>query len=101
MALKCCLSILRIPRKAQVRAPIVWVSSITCPTYIFEGPKEPSNIAALHALQTRPKVKNPLLHFIPVDGESYFSAIVPVIVQISYNIIADAPSSVDFNWSKP
>lgn len=92
---------LKNPKEAQVRAPVVWISSITCPTYIFEGTKAPSNLASLQALQTRPKIKNPRLHFIPVDGESHFSAIFPVVAQISHNIIADEPSSADFNWSKP
>lgn len=92
---------LKNPKEAQVRAPVVWVSSITCPTYIFEGTESPSNLASLQALQSRPKLKNPRLHFFPVAGKSHFSVIAPVVVRISRNIISDWAAAADFSWTNP
>ncbi|MDF3058708.1 MAG: alpha/beta hydrolase fold family protein [Rariglobus sp.] len=92
---------LKNPKEIQVRAPVVWISSIPCPTYIFEGTKDPSNIASLQALQTRPKIKNPNLHFIPVPGESHFSLIAPLVTKISRNINSDDPQSAKFKWATP
>jgi len=86
-------------KEAQVRAPVVWVSSITCPTYIFEGTD--GNIASLRALKTRPRIKNPQLHFTEFPGESHFSIIAPLVTAMSRNIVADTDPTVPFTWKSP
>jgi len=84
------------PKEARLRAPQHWLKDIQCPTFIFEGTKQ-SNIRSLFALQARNK--NPLITFDPIQGETHFSIIAPLVTRISLVIFNDSDPSTPFQLS--
>ena len=81
------------PKEARLRAPQHWLKDIKCPTFIFEGTKQ-SNIQSLFALQARNK--NPLITFEPIQGETHFSIIAPLVTRIIDAITTDMDHSGAF-----
>ena len=84
------------PSSARLREPERWLAGIRCPTFVFEGTKAPSNLFSLHQLETRSM--NPLLHFIPMPGETHFSVIAPLVSRIGQKIVADTASAGPFKF---
>ena len=70
-----------------MRAPWRWLAGIASPTFVFEGMEQPSNLAALQALDKRPHPD--LVHFYPVAGVSHFSILQPVTRLLARKIIED------------
>lgn len=60
-------------QEVKLRSPLYWLDGISRPTWIIEGKTAPSNIGELDVLCG--KTRNPLLHCLPVDGESHFSVL--------------------------
>ncbi|HWA27975.1 MAG TPA: prolyl oligopeptidase family serine peptidase [Lacunisphaera sp.] len=77
-----------VTKEGQLRAPKHWLKDIKCPTFVYEGTKQPSNYSSLLALQKRNT--NPGVTFTPVPGESHFSVIAPTIGKIIRYIEDDA-----------
>lgn len=70
-----------------VRCPAIFLDSVTTPTWIIEGTSEPSNITSLNFMQKRNT--NPLVHFMPVEGQDHFSEISATTPQICTWILHD------------
>jgi pimeloyl-ACP methyl ester carboxylesterase len=77
-----------VTQEGRLRAPKHWLKDIKCPTFVWEGAKQPSNVDSLLALQKRNT--NPVITFVPVPGESHFSVIVPTLGKIIAHIQGDA-----------
>jgi hypothetical protein len=86
------------PKEGQLRAPQRWLKDIKCPTFIFEGTQR-GNIQSLFALQARNK--NPLIKFEPIQGETHFSIIAPLVKLFSTAIIADSATAKPFQLPPP
>jgi len=77
-----------VTKEGYLRAPKHWLKDIRCPTFVWEGAKQPSNLSSLLALQKRNTNAN--ITFTPVPGESHFSVIAPTIGKIVAYIQGDA-----------
>jgi len=75
------------PIELELRSPVLWLSSIVRPTFVFEGTDAPSNIDSLHALAAANS--NPNLHFYPVSGYDHFSILAPLNRLIAQKIYSD------------
>lgn len=80
--------------EAKIRAPILWLKDISCPTYVYEGTTSPSNISSLRTLQRGNS--NPLIHFVSIEGKTHFSIIAPLIEQLAQSISADTAQGARF-----
>ena len=60
-------------REIRLRSPVHWLTTISTPTYIVEGDREPGNIGALEALCDG--ARNHLVHCVPVSGANHFSVL--------------------------
>ena len=76
----------------------MWLKDISCPTYVYEGTVNPSNISSLRALQRGNR--NPLIHFIPIEGKTHFSIIAPLIEQLAQSISADTAQGSPFELKR-
>jgi dipeptidyl aminopeptidase/acylaminoacyl peptidase len=81
------------PKEGQLRAPQRWLKDIKCPTFVFEGTKQ-GNIRSLFAIQARNK--NPLIKFEPIQGETHFSIIAPLVIKISRAVTSDSDTTKPF-----
>jgi acetyl esterase/lipase len=81
------------PKEGQLRAPQRWLKDIKCPTFIFEGTKR-GNITSLFTLQARNK--NPLITFEPIQGETHFSIIAPLVTRIGRAISTGSNDAQSF-----
>jgi pimeloyl-ACP methyl ester carboxylesterase len=84
------------PLEGKLRAPQRWLSGIRCTTVIFEGTEAPGNIASLRALERGSG--NSRLQFRPVPGETHFSVIAPLVLEISRSIRDDAQRNGPFKF---
>jgi dipeptidyl aminopeptidase/acylaminoacyl peptidase len=75
------------PRELYLRSPIHFLSSITKPTFVFEGTTPPSNITDLRLMAS--ENTNPNAHFYAVDNYSHFSILAPMNTLIAQKINAD------------
>ena len=73
------------PKELELRSPGYWLSSIRSPVWVIEGAD--GNIDSLRAMKSANK--NPLVHFIEVDGASHFSVLGPVNELIAGKIHKD------------
>jgi dienelactone hydrolase len=73
-------------RELELQAPILWLSGIRAPVFVFEGARE-GNIEALQAMEQTSK--NPLIHFLPVRRADHFSILAPTTKLIAAKILAD------------
>ncbi len=85
-------------RERLMRVPQNWLASIHCPTEVFEGTNQPSNITSLRTLRHRST--NPLIHFHAVAGRTHFSLIAPQIEELSRAILADDPAAGAFHYAQ-
>jgi acetyl esterase/lipase len=74
-------------RELELRAPGRWLHSVQCPTFVFEGVKQPGNLDSLNAMKRNSQ--NPLLHFYPVPRTDHFSVLHPVTQLIAAKILKD------------
>lgn len=59
-------------QESRLRAPIEWLSAISCPTYIFEGTRD-ANTAALQEMKG--ESRNPKIQFFLMQGQDHFSGL--------------------------
>jgi acetyl esterase/lipase len=74
----------------ELRAPGVWLHSVTTPTFVMEGAGRPgrtSNAKSLVAM--RKTSKNPQIHFALAEGHDHFSILAPVTALLAQKILAD------------
>jgi dipeptidyl aminopeptidase/acylaminoacyl peptidase len=82
-------------KERELRAPQLWLKDIRCPTFVFEGTAQPSNLSALKTMKSR--CTNPLVSFTPVPGETHFSVISPLVAKIGHSIVVDQNTSKPFS----
>jgi dipeptidyl aminopeptidase/acylaminoacyl peptidase len=75
------------PKEIALRAPALWLHSVRCPTFVFEGTREPANVDSLRAMQKASK--NPLIHFHVVKGATHFSILAPTNRLIARKMLQD------------
>jgi acetyl esterase/lipase len=71
----------------DLRAPILWMHSIRCPTFVLEGTGQPGNFDAVRALDRASS--NPLVQVHMVKGADHFSILAPATRLIAEKIIRD------------
>ena len=83
-------------RERELRAPVLWMHSIRCPTLVLEGTG--GNIESLRAL--RQASKNPLVQFFPVQGADHFSILAPGTKLIAEKILSDVDPTAEISISE-
>lgn len=85
-------------RESRLRAPIVFLPAIACPTFVFEGADpERSNISSLRRL--RAANTNALVRFHPTPDATHFTLIAPWVEFAADQIVADTGDSPTFDFS--
>lgn len=73
------------PRDIELRSPANWLRCVETPTFVFEGTRDPSNLASL---RTMSKLNtSPHLQFLEVPELSHFSVIAPLNELIARKIL--------------
>ena len=94
--------------EGRLRAPLLWMRGITCPTFVFEGADGRSNISALRQLERA--CTNPKVRFYAIGGADHFSALQRVSRLVAQKILDDdatsgglviTPEEVDAAMRKP
>jgi len=80
-------------QEIRLRSPVHWLNSISTPTYLVEGDREPSNIGELDALCHQ--VRNPLVHCVPVFGSNHFSVLDKVGRFLAPELVAGTMGEVE------
>jgi dienelactone hydrolase len=83
--------------ETRLRAPIVFLNSITSPTFVFEGTNDPTNIDALREMKDVP---HGAVRFHPVTGRTHFSVLAPMTKVIARKILADQDGIKAFTKSE-
>ena len=78
----------RDARELELRTPSRWLESIQKPTFVFEGAREPGNVACLHSLSRASR--NPQVRYFPVRGANHFNILAPLTRLIAAKILQDA-----------
>jgi alpha/beta superfamily hydrolase len=86
-------------REIELRSPGRWLESIHGPTFVFEGVKPSSNIASLEAMAKA--TKNPMIHFLRVEGADHFSVLGPINALLAKKILADQGPQTNINFTAP
>jgi acetyl esterase/lipase len=73
------------PREVALRSPGRWLGSIKRPTFVIEGTG--GNISSLEAMAKASR--NPLVHFVKVEGPDHFEVLGPTNALIAPRILAD------------
>jgi acetyl esterase/lipase len=84
------------PREAELRSPGLWLHSVQCPLFVFEGTAQ-GNIKSLTKMAR--ESTNPQAHFYPVEGGTHFSILFPLNKLIATKILADGdegPTKISF-----
>jgi acetyl esterase/lipase len=79
-----------------LRSPIVYLNTISSPTFVFEGTEAPGNNEDLHKLHQF--CKDPQVHFYDVSGFNHFSELAPVTPIIASEIMADTGPQPHFSF---
>ena len=87
----------RDKRELFLRAPILYLKAIKCPTFAFEGTSEPSNIGPLHKLAANSS--NPLLHFYELPGRTHFSALAPITPLVARALVSDTGTTAHIDFT--
>ncbi len=85
-------------RERDLRAPVLWMHSIQCPTLVLEGINQPGNIDSLRALKQASK--NPLVRFFPVQGADHFNILAPGTKLIAEKILGDVGPTAEISLSE-
>lgn len=86
------------PRESELRAPILWLAAVTCPTFVFEGSDPRSNIEALNALAKANH--NAAVRFHPIPNATHFSGLRPVSGLIAGKILQDTGPVSNITFSE-
>ncbi len=84
------------PREVKLRSPGHWLSSIQCPTFVFEG-TEQGNLGSLRAMAQA--TTNPMIHFLPVKGATHFSILAPTNALIARKILGDTGPTANITFT--
>jgi alpha/beta superfamily hydrolase len=74
-------------REFELRAPMVWLSAITNPTFVIEGTGSPSNHLSVMIMSRLSR--NPQVHFLEVPGTNHFSELSVTTPMLAQKIMAD------------
>jgi acetyl esterase/lipase len=85
-------------RELELRAPGRWLSSIQCPTFVFEGTKSPGNLGELQVMSRASK--NPLVHFHAVNGATHFTILAPATRLIAGKILRDDGTTTNIAFTE-
>jgi pimeloyl-ACP methyl ester carboxylesterase len=85
------------PRERELRAPVRWLGSIKCPTFVFEGTQE-GNLESLLSMSRASS--NPLLHFHPVNGATHFTIISPLNRVLAAKVLRDEGATTNISFSQ-
>ncbi len=83
-------------KERELRSPGLWLSSIKCPVFVFEG-EEGGNIESL--LTMKKASKNPMIRFTTVEGASHFSILGPVNRVIANKILGDTGKQMNIQFN--
>ncbi len=83
-------------QELALRSPGDWLSSISTPTFVFEGTQSPGNIDDLKEMNAAST--NPKIHFYPVERGNHFSTLAPVSRLVSQRILADTGPAVNIGF---
>jgi dienelactone hydrolase len=83
-------------RECELRAPVLWMHSIRCPTLVLEGTG--GNIESLRALQQASQ--NPLVRFFPVQGADHFNILAPGTKLLAETILSDVGPTTELAISQ-
>ena len=83
-------------QETSLRSPLLYLSAIVSPTFVFEGTMSPSNIAPVQDL--RSNCDNPRAHFYQLPGLTHFSELAPITPVIAARIVADTGVSPHFSF---
>lgn len=86
------------PKETELRAPVRWLEGVASPTFVFEGVKSPSNLAALNSLMKANRNKN--VHFYPLPNATHFSGLQAMSRLIAQKILRDAEPTVDVAFTE-
>ena len=81
-------------QETALRSPLLYLSAITTPTFVFEGTEAPSNIEPVRTLCAN--CKNARVHFYQLPGLSHFSELAPITPVIASKIVLDTGSQPHF-----
>ncbi len=73
-------------QETLLRSPGTWLPSISVPTFLIEG-TEKGNMDAVNWMANQ--CKNPLVHFLPVNGATHFNVLAPAEKLIVAQILQD------------
>lgn len=84
-------------QELEMRAPIIWLHSVHCPVFVFEGTEEGN----MSSVQLMARIcKNPSVHFHPVQGADHFSILSPVTRLIAKKIMSDGGSAPNIGFTE-
>jgi prepilin-type processing-associated H-X9-DG protein len=87
-------------REAQMRAPGVWLASITTPTFVFEGQEDPGNLNALRAMALVSSRSSPKARFFEVENKNHFDVLAPLNQLIAKKILADDGEATQIKFAE-
>jgi acetyl esterase/lipase len=83
-------------RGFELRSPVYWLKWIKSPVFVFEGDRDPSNLADLRRLARVPRI--PLTHFYIVKDTDHRTSVAPVTALIAEKIVADIGQQTNINF---
>ena len=83
-------------QETSLRSPLLYLSAIVSPTFVFEGTTSPSNIVPVQDLCSN--CDNPRVHFYQLPGLTHFSELAPITPVIAAKIVADTGASPHFSF---
>jgi dipeptidyl aminopeptidase/acylaminoacyl peptidase len=84
-------------RGFELRSPVYWLKWIKSPVFVFEGDRDPSNLADLRRLARVPR--NPSTHFYIVKGTDHRTSVAPVTAMIAEKIVADTGAETNIHFA--
>jgi dipeptidyl aminopeptidase/acylaminoacyl peptidase len=84
-------------KELEMRAPVVWLQSIQCPVFIFEGTEQGN----MESLKVMSRVStNPFVHFHLMPGANHWSILAPVTKLIAQKILHDDGPTCNITFSE-
>ena len=84
-------------KEVEIRSPGLWLHSVRCPLFVFEGTVE-GNTDSL--LTMKRQSNNPLAHFYPVKGGNHVDILDPVNRLIAGKILADTGPATNLSFTE-
>ena len=83
-------------QETSLRSPVLYLSSIISPTFVFEGTTSPSNIEPVRDLFSYSS--NTRIHFYQLPGLTHFTELAPITPVIAAGIVKDTGSQPHFSF---